>query len=115
MSDELVWHMVQCRMMIGFRNMGPEMIVEEELSVIQKGVGQFLDERYGEEDVDLCFVTHEGLYHEDTDPHPEGWGYSEDQMWEMIPGDTKEEKKANVERMMEGEKPEWPGEKDDSG
>jgi hypothetical protein len=92
-------------MMIGFHNMPPDMILEEELSVIQKGFGDFLDERYGDEDVDLCFVTHEGMYDEDQDPHPEGWGLSEDEMWDKIPGETREEKAENVKRIMAGEKP----------
>ena len=104
MSD--VWHMVQCRMMLDFRRRPREMIVEEELNVIQQAFSDWLDERYDSINVDLCSVTHEGLYNEDEDPHPEGWGLSEEELWELIPGDTDEEKRKNVERAMRDIPPE---------
>lgn len=98
--------MVQCRMMLDFRRRPPDMIVEEELRVIQSAFSEWLDERYGEHNVDLCFITHEGLFNEDTDEPPVGWGLSHEEMWELIPGDTEEEKKAFVEKTMEGVDPE---------
>jgi hypothetical protein len=102
-----IWHMIQCRMMLDFRRRSSDMIMEEELRVIQDAFSTWLDERYGESNVDLCHVTHQGMYDEDLDPHPEGWGMDEDEIWDRIPGETQEEKRAWIEQNMEGEEPDW--------
>jgi hypothetical protein len=106
--------MVLCRMLLDFRNRPRDMIVDEELSIIGEHFSKWLDERYGDENVDLVFVTHAGMYDEKNDPHPPGWGLSEEEMWEALPGRTREEKRENIERMMRGEMPEfkWPEEGD---
>lgn len=92
--------MVQCRMMLDFRRRPPDMIVEEELRRIRDAFSSWLDEAYGEENVDLCYVTHEGMYDEDIDPDPPGWGLSVDEMMELIPGETLEEKRAYIENAL---------------
>lgn len=100
------WHMVQCRMMLDFRERPPDMIVPEELRELQKIFSEYLDNRYGEGNVDLCYITHEGMYREDIDEAPEGWGLSNEEMWELIPGETEGEKRAYIEDKMRGIDPE---------
>ena len=97
------WHKVQARLMIGWRKMPPEMLVEEELQVLQRGIGALADHLYGEEDVDLCIVTHEGVYDDETEPYPEGWGPAAEEMWDAIPGETMEEKREWLDTRLRAE------------
>lgn len=93
------YDLVQVRLVLDWSEMPPDMLIEEELKRLQGVISNALDTLYGNDwVVDLIFVTHEGKLGEDEER--EGWGLSSDEIWDRLPGETKEEKREWVIRRM---------------
>ncbi len=79
-------------------------LIEQHREWLRQIITPVLDEFYGEDCVDLVYVTYEGKMRDEDpeDAHP-GWGLSHQDIMDRIPGETDEEKQAWVKRIMEGE------------
>jgi hypothetical protein len=88
---------VQLRMLFDWSDQSPDMIVEEELARIELLVNRVLDAHYNDDTtLDLTIITHEGKLA--AGQELKGWTVDEESIWDRIPGDTREEKRAWLEQ-----------------
>lgn len=107
MPEELEYDKFMVRIVIDLSGRSKDELIEEHTRWIQQMIIPPLNEFYGDLEVDLVFVTHEGKL-KDSDPEEMhvGWGLSAAEMMDRIPGETEQEKRDWITRSMEGEDPE---------
>jgi len=98
-ADPIVWDKFVAKILVDMRGRASHTTLEEEIENVQRVVSRALEAEYGDPEVDLVWVTWEGKLGEDEDT-PEGWGMSAEEIWDRLPGDTQEEKRAFIERWV---------------
>ena len=100
MPEKIVWDKFVAKILVDLRHKSSHTTLEEEIELIQKTLARALEAEFGYDEVDLVWITWEGKLGEDEDT-PEGWGMSADEIWDRLPGDTKEEKREFIQRWVQ--------------
>jgi hypothetical protein len=100
-ADEqpIVYEKFVAKILVNMAARASHTTLEEEKEKVQRLIADALNGEYGEEEVDLVWVTWEGRMTDEDDYEP-GWGLSPEEMWDLLPGDTQDEKREWIKRWV---------------
>jgi hypothetical protein len=96
-QSPVVYEKFVAKILVNMATRASHTTLEEEKERVQYLIADTLSEEYGEQEVDLVWVTWEGRMTDEDDYEP-GWGLSPEEMWDLLPGETQDEKKEWIKR-----------------